>query len=373
MELKNTLILDGSESLSKVMSHLSEMPAVIITKNGKYYGVIDHRSVTDGFKKSYNIKCENAVVKPPVIVKTANIAERVAYFLDGHFKALPVVDEDHKPIAITTRVELLKDMVHEGIMPKGNVEDLMSAPVYTIEENKKISDIKSELKKRNVRRLVVTRGKYPVGLVSTFDISAWKDRHNLAGGRKDVHLSEPIDYDSMYLSGFVRPDITTIDRTTTIEDAAKKMIKKEVSALVVMSDNKAVGVLSALDIFKYIKDVLEENVEVRVSGLDEENMKYYKKIQEKIGQILDKFSGSFNIRNAKIHVKEGKKAFNVSIYLDTDEGHVSLQGERATIKETVDELAVELSKVLKKKKEMRKAKPRTISYSGTKKYGRGKK
>jgi|GEM_PF-568310 len=375
MEIKNTLILDGSEPLSKVLTHLDETPAVIVTKKGTYCGVIDHRSVSDGFKKPHTTKCEKAVVKPPLIVNTAGILERVGYFLQGHFKALPVVDENRRPVAITTRVELLKDMIREKMLPKGSVMDLMSAPVFTIEETKRIADLKTELKRRNARRLVVTRRKRPVGVVSSFDIGAWKDRHNLAGGRKDVHLSAPIDFDNMKLSGFVRPDVTTVDKKASIDKAARKMIDKEVSAIIVMSGNKPVGVLSALDIFKYIQDIVEERVELQISGLDDETIFYYGAIQEKIGHVLDKFRKSFNIRNARLHVKEGKKTFRVSIYFNTDHGRISIQGERATLKETVDELAWELDKVLNKKKEKRRLKPRATRYggrSGTKYKRRGK-
>lgn len=364
MKIKSTLILDGSEPLSKVLAHLDETPAVVVTRKGRYYGVIDHRSVSDGFKKPHTTKCEKAVVKPPLIVNTAGILERIGYFLQGHFKALPVVDENHKPVAITTRVELLKDMIRERMLPKGSVMDLMSAPVFIIEESKRIADVKTELKKKNARRLVVTRNNRPVGVVSDFDIGAWKDRHNLAGGRKDVHLSEPIDFDNMRLAGFLRPDITAVDKKASIDRAARKMIDKDVSALIVMSGSKPVGILSALDIFKYIQDIIEERIELQISGLDDDTIFYYGAIQEKIGHVLDKFRKSFNIRNAKLHVKEGKKTCRVSIYFNTDEGRISLQGERATLKETVDELSWELDKVLNKKKEKRMLKPRTTRYGG---------
>jgi CBS domain-containing protein len=365
MEIKETVILEGSEPLSKVLTHLDETPAVIVTRKGKYYGVIDHRSVGLGFKKPHETRCEKAVVKPPLIVRTATIPERVEYFLQGHFKALPVVDERHEPVAITTRVELLKDLMREKLVPKGNVKDMMSQPVYTIEERRRIADVKRELKERSARRLIVTRNNKPVGVVSSYDIGAWKDRHNMAGGRKDVHLSEPIDFDDMELSGFLRPDITTIEATASIDEAARRMIDKEVSGVIVVSRSRPVGILSALDIFKYLHDVLEERIMLQISGLDEENVRHYNDIQGKLGHVLDKFRKAFNIRDARVHVKEDKKTFHVNIHFSTDEGPVSLKGERATLKETVDELAVELDKVLNKKKEKRRVKPRATRYGGT--------
>jgi predicted transcriptional regulator len=365
MEIKETLILDGSEPLSKVLTHLDEAPAVIVTRKGKYYGIIDHRSVSDGFKKPHETRCEKAVVKPPLIVENASILERVELFLQGHFKALPVVDENDEPIAITTRVELLKDMSRERMMPSGSVTDLMSSPVYSIEEESKIADVKRVLKDRNARRLVVTRNNKPVGVVSTFDIGAWKDRHNMAGGRKDLHMSEPIDFDDMELSGFIRPDVIALESGSKIDDAAKQMIEREVSGVIIVDRDKPVGILSALDIFKYLHDVMEEKTQLQISGLSEESMLQYKDIQSKIGHVLDKFGKSFNIKDPRLHVKEDKNIFQVNIHFSTDEGSVSLKGERATLKETVDELAVELDKVLNKKKEMRRPKARASHYGGS--------
>lgn len=376
MEIKRTLILDSSEPLSKALSHLSDSPAVVVTKGGRYYGIIDHRSVSKGVRDPRNTKCESVIVKPPVMPKSAGILELVNAFLLGHFKALPVVDAKQSPLGVTTRVELLKDMRKSKLVPRGAVSDLMSSPVYSINEGETIGAVKVVFKEKNARRLVVTRRGHPVGVVSTFDVGAWKGKSNLRGGRKDIHLSRPIDIDKMEVSGFVRPNITVVGERTTIEEAVDRMVEKEVSGVIVASGKKAVGVLSALDIFKRIQDVARERTGIHVSGLGEENISHFDAIKSKIGHVIGKFSKVFNIRNAKIHVKEKKSTFIVNIYFDTDEGHVSLKGEGATLKETVDELAWELDKILNKKKDMRMIKPRATRYggvSGTSYKRRGKK
>lgn len=80
--------------------------------------------------------------------------------------------------------------------------------------------------------------------------------------------------------------------------------------------------------------------------------------------MLDKFSQTFNIRNCSVHVKGSKSTYTVSINFDTDDGRVSLKCERGSLQETIDELAVELNKVLRKKKELRKPKPRITHKRG---------
>jgi len=358
MEIKHAMVLDSSDSLSKALPQLDESPAVIITKNGKYLGIIDHRCVSQGIKDPHNVKCETVISKPPVLLENAGVMDRVEAFLVGHFKALPVLDEVKRPVGITTRVELLKDMVQGGLVPAMQATEMMSSPVYTIDEGQSVAAAKNLLKERAAHRLAVTRRGKLVGIVSTYDIGSWSAKSNLPGGRKDIRLSEQISTDSMPISSFLRPDMAIVKDSASLDEAVKRMISKGVSTVIVAKESKPLGVISALDVFKKIQDMSEEGIEIRVSGLSEEDAGYFSRIQQKLGHVLERFSRSFNIRNCSVHVKEGKSTYTVAVYFDTDRGHVSLKSERASMKEGIDELAVELNEVLRKRKEMQKPKPR---------------
>jgi CBS domain-containing protein/ribosome-associated translation inhibitor RaiA len=359
MEIKHTMVLDSSDSLSKALPELDMSPAVIVTKNGRYFGIIDHRSLSPGMKDPHNTKCETATSKPPVLLQNTGIMDRVDAFLLGHFKALPVVDEGQTPIGITTRVELIKEMIVESLIPKMQVDELMGSPVYVIDEGESIGTLKRMLKEKKAHRFVVMGKGNMVGVVSSYDIGAWAAKPNLmASGRKDKKPGEPINVDSMPISSFLRPDISIVKEGTGLDEAARRMVKKQVSAVIVVSGNKPVGVLSALDIFKKVQEVSRDDLEMAISGLSGDDSRHYTHIKSKIGHVLEKFGKSFNIRNCSVHVKKGKSTYVVNIYFDIDRGHVSLKGERASLKETVDELSVELSNVLRKRKELRRPKPR---------------
>ncbi|MBU0591801.1 CBS domain-containing protein [Candidatus Micrarchaeota archaeon] len=364
MEIKTTLILDSGEPLSKAISHLNEMPAVIVTKKGKYYGIIDHRSIGNGARDPNSTKCESCIVKPPVLSTDTGVLELVNAFLLGHFKALPVVDSHETPLGVTTRVELLSEMINSKMMPNAQVSELMNSPVYAVNENDTIGSARTTMKDKNARRLIVTKNGNPIGIVSTFDIGMWTGKSNLSGGRMDIY-SDKNDIDKMELRSFLRPDVTVVEGEMTVESAAKKMVQKHVSGVVVTSDGKAVGVLSAIDIFKTIQDLVNEGTEMQISGLGDDNAGYYEQIKTKISHVTDKFAKTFNIRNCHVHVNEEKSVFTVSINFETDtEGHISLKTQRTNLKETLDELADELDTVLRKMKDKKKAKPRATSYPG---------
>jgi predicted transcriptional regulator/ribosome-associated translation inhibitor RaiA len=364
MEIKRTFVLDGSDYLSKALAHLEDAPAVIITRNGKYFGMIDHRSISPGLKDPSKVRCEMVISKPPVLSIRASLLECVEAFMVGHYKALPVVDQDLAPMGVTTRVGLLRDMVREKLIPPVRVTELMSRPVYTIDENETITAAKSRMKENRARRLVVTRRGTPFGVLSVFDISAWDSKANLAAGRKDIHMNDPISLGEMKLSGFLRPDVTLVKEGASLQEAIEKMTDKEVSNIVVVSENEVAGVLSAMDIFKRMLEMARKETAMAISGLPEDDMSLYTHIQEKFGNVLGKFGKSFNIRNPSVHVKRGKSTYVVSIYFDTDDGHVSIKEERGDLREAVNELAYEVSEVLGKKKDQRRQKPRATHVRG---------
>jgi len=358
MEIVRTLILDSSDSLSKALTQLDESPAVIVTRNGGYSGIIDHRCVSHGIRDPHKVKCETVMTKPPVLSESATVAERVEAFLLGHFKALPVLDSERKPLGITTRVELLKDMVVDSMVPSMPASEIMSSPAFTIDESETVGGAKRALRDKNTHRLVVTRNGKLIGIVSTYDIGTWSGKPNLAGGRKDIRMSDQINVEDMKISEFLRPDATLVKDGATLEEAVRRMIDKHVSSVIVVSDNKPIGVVSALDIFKKVQEMSKDGIQIQVSGLEEDDAAYFGRIYAKIGHVLEKFSESFNIRNISVHVKSGKSTYVVTVYFDTDDGHVSLKTERGSLKEGIDELAVEVNEILRKRKEQRRPKPR---------------
>jgi signal-transduction protein with cAMP-binding, CBS, and nucleotidyltransferase domain len=358
MEIKKTLILDCAEQASKALPRLMDAPAVIVTRNGRYFGLIDHRSFAgQGIRDPSTVKCENVIVKPPVLSETTGVIERINAFMLGHFKALPVVGKDERPLGITTRIELLQDLLDGKLIPNENLPELMSSPVYTIDASETTGRAIGIMKEKSTNRLVVMSNGYPTGVVSDFDIGSWVTRPNMPTDRKSKEQPN-ITVRDMHISEFLRPDITSVEQDTGLHDVVRRMVEKGASTVLVTADKKPVGVLSAIDIFKKIKEVSEAPEEISISGLDEDDIGMYPHINEKIRHVLGKFTKTFNIRSVSVHVKEQKNTSVVSVHMETDDGPLSIREERKSLRETVDEVSSELEKALRKKKDMRSLKPR---------------
>ena len=336
MEIKNALVLDGNEPLSKALgSVLDTGTAVIVSRKGKYYGIIDDRNFRKVGENPSKVKCGTVVVKPPVITPETSLWERTTAFLLGHFKALPVINENNKPLGIITRVEVLKELQDIKVIPKISVKNLMNTPVYTIEEGKKVSDAKSKMREYKARRLVVLRRGKPVG-------------------KKASQLPSRRSVEDEPLANFYRPDVKTIDVKATVEEAAKLMITKETSNVVVLSNNKPVGVISALDIFKWIKSKATEETMIEISGLNKDTRRYYDDIREGMANAIKKFTRTYGIRKVHVHVKQTKSFYSLHIRVEGKQKFV-VSSEAPSLDETIKMSVSELKKIFRRKKRIEKS------------------
>jgi len=356
MEIKPAVILEGDEPLSKALaSVLDGNTAVIITKKGKYTGVVEDRNLRLIGDNPAKVKCETIAIRPPVISPKSGLLERTEAFLLGKFKALPVVDENQKPLGIITRVEVLKELLSLGAIPEINVTNIMSSPVYTIEEKSKIGEAKRKMKEYETKKLMVTRNGKPVGVFSSLDFAAFAIKPKEATYMKrGVVTMKSIDDEE--ISRFYRPDITMIPEDNSVKKAAQTMVEKQISHVIVVSkkDGKPIGVLSAVDIFKWIKEKSEEKIEIEISGHDEETRGLHNDIKNTVGKAAEKFRESYGITKINLHVKSTKSFYSVRLTVDGKERFV-MTADGPTLEDAVNIVAAELKKVLGRKKSIEKS------------------
>ena len=57
------------------------------------------------------------------------------------------------------------------MLTKKHVSDVMTSPVATLDINSSVGQARGELRRHNIRRLVVTKGGKIAGLLSVFDLA----------------------------------------------------------------------------------------------------------------------------------------------------------------------------------------------------------
>ena len=125
----------------------------------------------------------------------------------------------------------------------GQIRDIMEKNVITIEKNKTAQDAAKIIAEKDISFLVVMNDDLPEGVLSESDFV----RKIAAEDRKssDVPISEIMSY-----------KFRSVGPTTTIEDAVQKMLNNNIRRLLILEDDKLVGVITQTDLASHLRDHL---------------------------------------------------------------------------------------------------------------------
>lgn len=127
-------------------------------------------------------------------------------------------------------------------MIKMIVKEVMNKNIYYIGPDESVRFALKELYSLGVHRLFVfDDNDCPIGVISYEDII-------LLEGSEDTM----IDLDMVKVSDLMTEHITTINANAKIQDAANLILRAEVSGLLVVENNKNVGVLTKTDICRLV-------------------------------------------------------------------------------------------------------------------------
>jgi predicted transcriptional regulator len=122
------------------------------------------------------------------------------------------------------------------------VKEAMNQGVMTVSPDIKPWEAFQKMYKDGVRRLFVMDNGKPVGVVSYSDLIAilWSIKPS-----KD-------EMSSLKISDIMSDNIVTISADDGIEDAANLMVRADISGLLVLEDEKPVGVITRTDICRLV-------------------------------------------------------------------------------------------------------------------------
>ncbi|MEM2948303.1 MAG: CBS domain-containing protein [Candidatus Anstonellales archaeon] len=360
MALVKATILDSSEPLSKALDELlTTGTAVVITKGGKYFGIVDDRNIRAGIKDPNNVKCESVAVKAPRIYFDLSLPEKISRFSAGYFKALPVVNKDDIVLGLYTLDMLLLDMLKENVFSSLPVSEFMAKPAYAIERTETFGAAKTKMKKLKTHHLVVVSKGKVEGVVSTHDFLAFIGHSRDRQGFQLV--SQITNENDLPISDFLREPAVLLSPNISLKDAVREMAERKVSyAVVVDESRKPLGILSASDIIKESTKLFSYVPEVVVTGLSGEDLYHHDEIKNAVAKALEKFSKSFDISKCTVHVKKGKSTYKIDATIIIDQNPIHITMEKYNIAETTRLLVDEILTVLRKLKDKKSEKKTTI-------------
>jgi len=243
MNMENPSILDASEPVSRAVNEISKtgLP-VIVTKNGRYLGLIDERAIRQHTASPSKEKCGTIAERSPTLTGESTVMDACNAFFSGRFKAIPVLKNGRIEGAIT-RHTLLAELLAEKMLSRKRVSDVMTSPVASIDIGASVGQARSELRKHNIRRVVVTQKGKIAGVLSVFDLASRISAPKQAdafyrGGEKTSMDIQPV-------ASYMRVQVETINESDSLATAVRKMLQRQVAALVVSEGGFPRGIVTA--------------------------------------------------------------------------------------------------------------------------------
>ena len=147
---------------------------------------------------------------------------------------------------------LLFQEIYISIM--GQIRDIMEKDVITIENDKTAQDAAKIIAEKDISFLVILNEGKPQGVLSESDFVrkiAVEDKK-----ASEIKISEIMSY-----------KFRSVEPTTTIEDAIQKMLNNNIRRLLILDNEKLVGVITQTDLASYLRDqILVDGTMKSISG-----------------------------------------------------------------------------------------------------------
>ena len=123
----------------------------------------------------------------------------------------------------------------------GQIRDIMEKDVITIENDKTAQDAAKIIGEKDISFLVIMNDGKPQGVLSESDFV----RKIVATDKKasEIKISEIMSY-----------KFRSVGPNTTIEDAIQKMLNNNIRRLLILDNEKLVGVITQTDLASYLRD-----------------------------------------------------------------------------------------------------------------------
>ncbi len=138
----------------------------------------------------------------------------------------------------------------------GQIRDIMEKNVVTIHEESSVLDAAQLLKEKEISFLVITKNNKPIGVVTESDFVRKLVVDDKIASK--TSLSEIMSY-----------KFRSVEPSTDIEDAVQKMLNNKIRRLLVIDQEKLVGVTTETDLTSFPRNRLL--IEGTVKNLENDN------------------------------------------------------------------------------------------------------
>jgi predicted transcriptional regulator len=354
---KEVQMMDYRTPMDRVLPAVGRDSAVIITKQGDYYGIIDTKVLQrSGSSTSLKgTKAEAFAVNVPKITPNTNMDDAVYYFCKSRTKALPYAMKG-KVKGVLERTTLLKALLSLGSLNEIRVSEAMTSPIMAIDIDSNIAQARSVMRDNGVNRLaVIQNGKF-IGLVTNRDIiSGYSTRRE----RLPEMKTNKFALTNIPIAEVTRKNVITLDQNRSASDAAREFINNNISSIVVTSAGKPVGMVTVTDVLESLmaRKRIEPN-RMFISGLHSLDYDYESEVRGALSEFLSDIErlerGRMDVDYITLNIKKQKtKSYELMARLSLGRrGIISIRSEGYLFEDTLRELLSKLKREVIKNKDI---------------------
>lgn len=318
------------------MRELKLWAVPVVGDKDRLVGILSYRSILmRGAGRDTKVL---TVMEPPYSLVTGTpIPEAIARFVSWKARIVPVVDEKRRLLAVVRRMDVLKYMLEQGLVPEMRAEEAMSSPPIVIHEEESIARARWLMLKSGISRLpVVDDDEKLVGVITLRDIA--EKLYNIRLTRRKGF--EWIRSEEEFLAAPVRdfmssPPIYT-HRGASLREVVETLLRYEISGMPITESDKVVGVISGLDVMKkYVESLVQvQPLEAKIAEAVGGDAITKLQVEKLVNDYLSTFNRFTNVIDMKLTIKEetkvekeeGRKRYRVRIKVVTDLGNFVVEG-----------------------------------------------
>jgi CBS domain-containing protein len=265
----NTSILDARDILLR-----HQIGRLVIEFDKKPVGIITEKDIAKSVsifsrKPIGKILVMDIMSKDLVTVTLEASIQDCAKLMKKHgISSVVVINKKRKLIGIVTKTDLVSTFLVQSTVSLP-ITKIMTKKVITVSPDDSIFEVESVLFNNEIRRVIVTKDKNPVGIITyrdfipakTFDVyKEFTDPQERAEIAQSSQINEFNVNRLSYLLTFSARDIMTKNPFIAYSDdvvytAAILMIRHGISGIPVIKNKKLVGIVTKTDIVNVLADV----------------------------------------------------------------------------------------------------------------------
>lgn len=261
-----TLLLDARSILLR-----HRIGRLVVSENGKPVGIITEKDLVRSIYNTNNKSIENMHVSDAMTKKLVTVTENATIYdcaklmFSHKISSVIVLKKDSNLFGIITKTDLVSVFLTQAAEPLP-VSKIMTRPVIVVKTADSLLYVESILMTNKISRVVVSRNRKPVGIITHRDfipakVPLWLQQSGDPQEIKHYQMAErPNEFklnQLNYLVTFIAADImtsnpVTIDVSEDVSEAALLMIRHGISGLPVIQKSLLVGIITKTDIVKAI-------------------------------------------------------------------------------------------------------------------------